>query len=253
MQILLASAKMMNDSAPKRNVPLHQPQFAAEAAQNAGLMCGCTQAELQSLFACSAKVAAETYERYRRFFTADAEQAAVLAYCGQAYRGLRADLWTDDDLRHADSRLWITSFLYGLLRPLDAIRPYRMEGGIRPDGTQTMFDFWKPLLTSLLIRAIRQDDGVLVHLATAEMERLFHWQEVRRAVRIVQPQFLVDDGRRLRNVAVHSKTCRGAMTRYIVQQRIDTPDALPGFSHGDFRYAPEHSTEDAPCFIMRQG
>ena len=88
---------------------------------------------------------------------------AILAYHGQAYKHLKAETLTVDDLNVAQGKLWITSFLYGLLRPLDAILPYRMEGHVElPSGEgQNMFGFWKSRLTDNLIDAVKADDDTL--------------------------------------------------------------------------------------------
>ncbi|MBQ2196519.1 MAG: YaaA family protein, partial [Prevotella sp.] len=148
-------------------------------------------------------------------------------------------------------KLWITSFLYGLLRPLDAILPYRMEGYVElPSGEgQNMFAFWKRRLTDILIDAVKSDDGVLIHLATEEYQHLFDWQRVRKEVRIVQPLFYVRKGNDLKMQAVWAKTCRGAMTRFIIENSIDKPEDICGFSYEGFSYEPKLGEPDYPHFI----
>ena len=135
---------------------------------------------------------------------------------------LKAETLNVDDLNYSQRKLWITSFLYGLLRPLDAILPYRMEGNVElPSGEgQNMFCFWKGRLTDLLIDAVEADGGTLIHLATKEYQHLFDWQLVRKEVRIVQPLFYVRKGSELKILAVRAKTCRGAMTRFIIENRM---------------------------------
>ena len=80
-----------------------------------------------------------------------------------------------------------------------------------------MFDFWKPRLTNVLIDSVKQDDGCLVHLATEEITRLFDWKRVKREVKVLEPQFFVRDGDKLKTIVVYAKMCRGAMTRYILR------------------------------------
>ena len=134
MQIILASAKIMNDR------------------QN-------------SIPEISLSMPRQNKLRYMRFFDDAAKLPAILAYHGQAYKHLKAESLTVDDLNVAQGKLWITSFLYGLLRPLDAILPYRMDGHVElPSGEgQNMFGFWKSRLTDILIDAVKADDGVLIH------------------------------------------------------------------------------------------
>jgi cytoplasmic iron level regulating protein YaaA (DUF328/UPF0246 family) len=116
-----------------------------------------------------------------------------------------------------------------------------MEGNVElPSGEgQNMFGFWKSRLTDVLIDSVKADGGILVHLATEEYQHLFDWQRVRKEVRIVQPLFYVRKGSELKIQAVWAKTCRGAMTRFIIENRIDKPEDLCAFSYEGFTYEPK--------------
>ena len=98
-----------------------------------------------------------------------------------------------------------------------------MEGKVKLEATEerTMFDFWKPRLTEELIRAVQSDDGILVHLATKEMEHLFDWKRVKKEVRVIQPTFYIEKNGRMVSPAMYAKSCRGAMTREIIKQARD--------------------------------
>ena len=138
------------------------------------------------MLGCSHQIAAQNQLRFMRFFEEMESLPAILAYHGQAYKHLKAETLKAEDLQFAQQRLWITSFLYGLLRPLDGILPYRMEGHVElPSGeNQNMFGFWKSRLTDMLIESVKGDDGILIHLATEEYQHLFDWQRVRKEVRL---------------------------------------------------------------------
>ncbi len=180
-----------------------------------------------------AATAAESALRLHRFLEPSQEPVpAVLAYTGIVFRYLHPETFTAADFSYAQRHLFITSFLYGLLRPLDGIRPYRLEGNVRlPDADgPTRFAYWQPRLTDLLIKAVQADDGVLVNLASAEMKRLFDWRRVCASVRVVTPEFRVMDGGRLRSVVVYAKMCRGAMARFILQQRLTDVAGLSAFN-----------------------
>ena len=116
-----------------------------------------------------------------------------------------------------------------------------MEGHVElPSGAgQNMFGFWKSRLTDVLIDAVKADDGILIHLSTEEYQHLFDWQRVRKEVRIIQPLFYVRRGKDLKIPAVWAKTCRGAMTRFIIENRIDKPEDLCAFSYEGFAYDPK--------------
>ena len=254
MQILLASAKIMHDvlkTAP--DVELSAPLFAYEAEAFARDMAQYSTDTIAEMLGCSLQIAGQNKLRFMCFFEETKKMPAILAYHGQAYKHLKAETLTEKDLNYAQEHLWITSFLYGLLRPLDGIFPYRMEGSVElPSGAgENMFGFWKSRLTDVLINAVKDDDGVLVHLATEEYQHLFDWQRVHKEVRIVQPLFYVRKGNDLKMQAVWAKTCRGAMTRFIIEHRITKPDDLRAFSYEGFKFEPLLGEADYPHFIRQ--
>ena len=249
MQILLACAKIINETTDKKTPFVSEPRFLKEAERFALQMSLRSVEELMDMFHCSRQLAIENKLRYDRFFDGEREIPAVLAYYGQAYKCLQAQTMTDEEFRFAQQHLWITSFLYGLLRPLDMIHPYRMEGKVVLDD-KTMFNHWKPFLTDLLIDSVKADDGILVHLATEEMQHLFDWKKVTKEVTIIHPQFLVMKNGMLKSVTVYAKSCRGAMTRFIINNRLDTPEALQGFEYEGFEYRPDYGDANHPYFII---
>ena len=254
MQIILASAKIMNDklkSVPGVNLSL--PRFKNEAQAFAKDMAQYSTETIAEMLGCSQQIAAQNRMRYMRFFEDASKLPAILAYHGQAYKHLKAETLNVDDLNYSQGKLWITSFLYGLLRPLDGILPYRMGGNVELPNREgkNMFGFWKSRLTDVLIDAVKTDDGVLIHLATEEYQHLFDWQRVRKEVRIIQPLFYVRKGSDLKIQAVWAKTCRGAMTRFIIENRIDKPEDLCAFSYEGFAYESTLGEPDFPHFIKK--
>ncbi len=254
MQIILASAKIMNEQAAVPDgVAVSTPLFLQQAQSLARDMMQYPADALAGMLGCSRAIASQTRLRYLRFNDPREALPAILAYHGQAYKHLRAEMLDADTLRHAQGHLWVMSFLYGLLRPLDDIRPYRLERAVElPCAGGTMFDYWKPRLTQVLIDSVKADDGILIHLATEEFQRLVDWKRVKEEVRVVQPLFLVRKGDTLKVQAVWAKTCRGAMTRMILQERLSHPDELSAFQYEGFTYNPTSSEENQPCFIKEQ-
>ena len=256
MQILLACAKIMNTPSPstiargREGVTL--PRFDQEANTIAAEMGRHDVESLMEMFHCSRHIALDNKLRYQHFFDDEQRMPALAAYYGQAYKCLQAQTLGDDAWHYGQQHLWMTSFLYGLLRPMDAIHAYRMEGNVRLETThgQTLFDYWKPRLTSVLIQAVKEDDGVLVHLATEEMEHLFDWKQVTAAVRVIQPKFLVMKDGKPKTVTVYAKSCRGAMTRYLLQQRCRQVADLHGFEYQGFCFADGWGDEDHPHYII---
>ena len=254
MQIILASSKIMNDQLKSvLDVSLSLPRFQDEAQAFARNLAQYSTETIAEMLGCSPQIAVQNKLRYMQFFDEQTKMPAIFAYHGQAYKHLKAETFTVEDLNYAQDKLWITSFLYGLLRPLDGIFPYRMEGNVElPSGEGlNMFGFWKKRLTDVLIDSVKTGDGILIHLATEEYQHMFDWQHVRKEVRIVQPLFYVRKGNDLKMQAVWAKTCRGAMTRFIIENRITNPDDLSAFAYEGFEYEPTLGEPDYPHFIKQ--
>lgn len=251
MQILISCAKTMVDTASVATPRTTQPRYREEAAGLAARLGTLTADELAATLHVNRRIAAENRQRYGRFHGDEAELPALAAYAGIVFRQIGPADFTDADFAYAQRHLHITSFLYGLLRPLDAIRPYRLEGDVRiPRDEGTVFAFWRDRLTDPFLDAIRRDDGVLVNLASGEMKRLFDWPRIRREARVITPEFRVREGDRLRTVVVYTKMCRGAMTRFLLRHRIAEPDALKAFEWEGFRFDPSLSAGDRWVYVL---
>ena len=249
MQILLANAKIMYEKAERE--AWTTPLFQSVADRLAAEMARMDVAELARQLDCSSKLAADNWRRYQDYAIAD-KLPALLAYNGQAYKHLRANTLSEEALRYGHEHLWITCFLYGLLRPMDGIVPYRMEHCVTLEATgeRPVNQYWRDKLTDVLIESVKADDGILVHLSTEEYEHLFDWKRVCREVRVIHPLFYVrDKNGRLKMQAVWAKSCRGAMVRFILQNQLVVPEELQAFSYEGFEYAPELGEEAFPHFV----
>ena len=249
MQILLANAKIMFERAEIK--PLSTPLFQSVANQLAAEMAQMNVDLLTRQLDCSRKLAVENWKRYQEFPCAET-MPAILAYNGQAYKHLKAKTLSSDALEFAQNHLWITCFLYGLLRPMDAIVPYRMEHCVTLEAThdRPVNQFWKDKLTEVLIDSVKADDGILIHLSTEEYEHLFDWKRVMAEVKVIHPLFYVCQANgSLKMQAVWAKSCRGAMVRFILENSISSPEELKAFSYEGFKYSPNHGEEAYPHFI----
>ncbi len=213
------------------------PKFEAEAVENALEMSQYSTAELEKLLRVNAKIAAENRLRYHDFCSEDNRpMPALCAYTGAVFKRILPKDFTADDFYYAQEHLRITSFLYGLLRPLDGIKPYRLEGDVcLPEkGGISMFDYWKPLMTDYFISEIKKQGGVLLNLASGEMKDLFDWKRVEQEVRVVTPDFQVWKGGDLKTIVIYAKMCRGEMARFIIKNRIERPEDLKAFTWEGF-------------------
>ncbi len=229
------------------------PAFDTQAQQCAAELAAMSTQELGILLRVSEKIAAENRHRYFSFLSGNGElYPALLSYTGMVFKHIQAQDFTDDDFNYAQQHLLITSFLYGLLRPLDLIRNYRLEGNVKLESIkgETMFNFWKPVLTDFFITRIQEQGGVLVNLASDEMKNLFDWKTVCESVRVVSPEFYVLKNGKPANVTVYAKMCRGEMTRFILKNRIESSEALKGFDWEGFTFDEARSDEGRLVFVM---
>ena len=216
MLVLLSCAKTMS-AVSKVKVPLTtSPRFQKEAAEIALQMSQFSVDELERLLRVNAKIAVENYKRYQAF--------------------------------HAEA-------CYGLLRPLDVIRAYRLEGDVvLPElGNQTLFSYWRSRLTDTFIEDIRSAGGILCNLASDEMKSLFDWKRVESEVRVVTPEFHVWKNGKLATIVVYTKMSRGEMTRFILKNKIGNPEELKGFSWEGFEFDESLSDEKKLVFINGMG
>lgn len=251
MQILLSCAKTMADHTAIRTPRTSEPPFRAEAEAAAAALASLPADELARILRVNRTIAAENRRRYAQFHDSNS-LPALTAYTGIVFKRLDPASFTADDFEYAQEHLNITSFLYGLLRPLDAIRPYRLEGDTILPGEEehTRFEFWQQRLTDRFIRKIQADDGILLNLASAEMKRLFDWRRLGREVRIITPEFRIREGDRLKTIVVYTKMCRGEMTRFVLKGRVDDPEIVKTFEWEGFRFDPTRSRGDNWMFTM---
>ena len=204
------------------------PLFGKEAHEIALAFAQCTPDELRRLLHLPPKLANENFYRYQNFHSTDTvAQPALKAYTGIVFKTLNPNDFTEAEIAYAQERLRITSFVYGLLRPLDKIKPYRAEGNIAlPEwGDIPLFDYWRPKLTPYLLQEIEARGGILFNLASDEMRRLFDWKTVETQARIITPQFQVRHNEGWKTIVIYTKMARGALTRYLLKNKIETPNS----------------------------
>lgn len=254
MLTFISCAKTMTTKT-KIQVALHTsiPTFEEIAKEHAIELASMSAEELGRLLHINPRLAAENVLRYGDFLS-DTNPAfpALLSYTGMVFKRINAADFTTEEFDYAQQHLLITSFLYGLLRPMDLIKNYRLEGNVKLGSGkgETMFNFWKPILTDFFIDAIKKQGGVLVNLASEEMKSLFDWKKVCSEVRVVTPEFYTLKNGKLAAVTVYAKMCRGEMTRFILKKRIEQPEDLKTFEWEGFAFDKERSSENDFFFVM---
>lgn len=253
MLTFISCAKTMV-SHSKAHVPFtSEPLFPQEVKRQVTRMASLDQTEIGRLLHINQKLSAQNWLRYHDFYSETNQPLpALLSYTGMVFKHISPQNFTAEDFVFAQEHLRITSFLYGLLRPLDLIRNYRLEGGIPADNDsdENIFEHWRPLLTELFIKDIRQHGGILINLASAEMKELFNWKEVENAVQIITPEFYTYKNGKPATVVIYAKMCRGEMVRYILKNRIQDPECLKTFSWEGFTYDPLAGNDGHMAFCL---
>ena len=235
MLVVISPAKKLDMSVDDR-APVTAPAFAADAKTLAGVARDLSQNELRALMSISPALAELNAERFAAFGTQPVK-AAALAFAGDTYQGLEAPTLDDDELAWAQNHLRILSGLYGVLRPMDAIEPYRLEMGsrLKTERGKTLYDYWGPRLSEALnLQADAVGSKALVNCASQE-----YFGAVDRsalAIPVITPVFKEVKEGRARIVSFFAKKARGAMARYIVQNRLTDIADLKGFSAGGYLY-----------------
>ncbi len=255
MLILLSCAKTMAGSSKVRTPYGTMPRYADKAADIAAYMSQYSVDELERVLRVNSKIALQNYQRFQCFASADNHPLqAILAYTGIVFKRLNPKDFSEDDFEYAQSHLRLTSFCYGLLRPLDLIKNYRLEGDVvlpELDGI-SMVDYWRNILTDAFIDEIKRQGGILVNLASEEMKSLFDWKRVEREVFVLTPMFQVERGGELKTIVVYTKMARGEMTRYVIKNRIENPESLKDFTFDGFAFRPDLSDEHTYLFTIEE-
>ncbi len=212
--------------------------------------------EIASLMKLSDKLATLNYDRYQSFnppFTLNNAKQAVLAFRGDVYQGLDADSLSADEFKYAQKHLRILSGLYGVLKPLDLIQAYRLEMGTKFVNSRgkNLYDFWGLMLNEYLDDALKkQETPILINLASNEYFKAVKAKQLTR--RIITPAFKDFKNGEFKMISFFAKRARGLMTRFIIQNKIDTPEAILDFNLDGYYYDKKSSTENSPVFLRKQ-
>lgn len=249
MIVLLSPAKTLDLASPYREQPT-EPRFAAEAKRIARAAARLTPDELAGLMHISEKLAVLNAERFRGFAKA-VERPAIRTFAGDVYRGFDAASADEDTIAYAQDHLRILSGLYGLLRPLDAVRPYRLEMGTAwsPKGGK-LTEHWGRKVARAVLDDLQGDgSATLLNLASNEYFAAVGPHLPRRGVRQIAPDFRVRTAKGLQFQSFTAKVARGSMARWVCEERIEDAAALVGFERDGWSYEAAGSTADRPLFV----
>ena len=255
MLILLSPAKSLDFDTPPHLPDYSQPEFVAESKRLIRRLRELAPSDLASLMGVSDALAELNVARYASWstpFTPGNAKPAVLAFDGDVYEGLDANALSAADLHYAQAHVRILSGLYGVLRPLDLIQPYRLEMGTRLDNPRgkDLSAFWGTQIAEAVNAAVRASGSqTLVNLASDEYFRAVGARRVEG--NLVQPVFEDWNKGKYKVVSFYAKRARGLMARHAVQARLNDVEGLKGFAAEGYAYAPEASAGERWVFRRR--
>jgi len=256
MLIVISPAKTLDFDTPARIDKFTQPQFLDDSKLLIERLRELDPIQMGKLMSISDDLAELNHRRNMNWstpFSCENAKQALLAFRGDVYVGLQADTFTMKDFEFAQKHLRILSGLYGLLRPLDLMQPYRLEMGTTLTNVRgkNLYTFWNDKITAALNTELQREKvPVLVNLASEEYFKAVHPKAL--AARVVTPIFKECKGGAYKVVSFFAKKARGAMSRYIIRNRLRDVDDMKDFSEDGYRFNAQLSTADEWLFTREQ-
>ncbi|MDX1678512.1 peroxide stress protein YaaA [Arsukibacterium sp.] len=256
MLMVVSPAKDLDANPISLQLATTMPALLAEANELANICKKLSPAELGSLMHISDKLAglnAARFSQWHQDYAADEGKAALFMFNGDVYQGLDAASLSTTQLQYAQNHLRILSGLYGVLRPLDLMLPYRLEMGTRLANAAggDLYAFWQEQITDNLNTQLAElHTDVLLNLASQEYFKAVKTKSLR--ARVITPVFKDFKNGQYKIISFFAKKARGLMARYIIEQQITDPKAITDFNLAGYHYSKDDSTADKPVFLRRQ-
>lgn len=252
MKAVISPAKRLDFERDLPTQEATQPRFLDQAEQLNGELAGKSKQEISDLMGLSEDLTNLNYERYQRFstpLTPENARPAVFAFDGAVYRGMDAYTLEPEAISRLQESLRILSGMYGLLRPLDLIQPYRLEMGtdLAVDGAESLYEFWGDSLTKALNEEL-QEGELLVNLASNQYFDALNAGKI--GAEMITPKFKDFKDGKLKTIVYYTKKARGQMVRWLVEHDVQSVEGVRGFNMDGYLFSEEH-TEQAgePVFV----
>ncbi len=252
MLILLAPSKTLDFKSASITPLNSQPLFPKEVAELIRYLRKLSASQLEELMKINRKLAWLNQERFALWkpdFTTDNSHPAIFSFKGEVYHGLDITSMQSRDVEYSQQHLRILSGLYGVLRPLDLIQPYRLEMGTSFQFSKytDLYHFWRQKITRQIVVDLKESgSNLLINLASLEYSSAIDLKKLKAD--IVTPQFLENKYDSYKMITVYAKKARGMMTRYILEYRINCEEDLQGFSSDGYCFNGHLSRPGSPVF-----
>jgi len=252
MKIVVSPAKSLDFESKLPTKRVTQPLFLDQAALLNKKLESKSKKAISDLMHISDKLADLNYLRYKDFntpFTPQNARPAVFAFAGDVYTGLDAYSLEEPKIDLLNDTLRILSGMYGVLRPLDLMQPYRLEMGttMSVNKTKNLYEFWGTTVTDAINAELKEGE-LFLNLASAEYFKVLQPKNIKGTV--ISPVFKDLKNGKLKIISFFAKKARGSMTRYVINTNAQTLDDIKGFDYDGYRFSQQETTkEHAPVFI----
>lgn len=255
MLIVISPAKKLDYATPLPFETHTQPLFLTESQTLIDALRQYSELDLMELMALSRKLAELNFNRYEEWrtpFDLSHARQALLAFKGDVYAGLDVESFSSDDIQFAQQHLRILSGLYGTLRPLDLMRPYRLEMGTRlkTDRGKNLYEFWGNTITQSLNQALaEQGDSTLINLASNEYFKSVRPKHLTGT--ILTPVFKENKNGQYKTIGIYAKKARGQLSRYIIRNQLTDINDLKAFNEDGYCY--QSALSDDQTWVFTRG
>ncbi|BHH81725.1 peroxide stress protein YaaA [Desulforhopalus sp. 52FAK] len=231
------------------------PQCLATSLTINNILQKMTRDELSTRMKTSAKLTESTYQRIQNFetpFTIDNAKQAIFTFQGDAYDAIDAENYSAQELEHAQKHLNILSGLYGLLRPLDLMQPYRLEMGLKlaVGNCKNLYQLWRDEITGVLNKRLAQStDATVVNLASTEYSKVIDRKQLQG--KIIEVAFQQEHKGQIKTIPIHSKRARGMMIHYAISNRIEQARQLQQFDLDGYGLDSSKTTDTSWVFVRK--
>jgi len=256
MFFVLSPAKNLNEKAPAPVKEFTQPDLLAEAEILMRQLRELAPQQIAELMHVSDKIALLNAERNAEWhtpFTPDNAKQAVFMFNGDVYEGIAADILKPEQIQYLQQHVRLLSGLYGVLRPLDLMQPYRLEMGTAFANTRgkNLYEFWGDIITDLLNDTLAQaGSDILVNLASQEYFKSVNTQKLK--ARLITPVFKDEKNGKYKIISFYAKRARGLMVRYAAEHNITDPEMLKNFDYEGYSFNAAASNESEWVFMRKE-
>ena len=256
MLIVISPAKTLDYETPAKTKVFTSPDYLDQSQGLINRLRNFSSLDISDLMKVSAKIADLNFDRYEAWkkpFTQKNAKQAVLAFKGDVYTGLNAETFKADDFKFAQNHLRVLSGLYGLLRPLDLMQPYRLEMGtkLKTDEGKNLYEFWGSDITEGLNKQLKKiKSDILINLASNEYFKAVKPKEL--SAEIITPAFKEFKNGEYKMIGIYAKKARGLLSRYIIQNKLSDPEDLKSFNEEGYRFNKTLSKGNNWVFTRKQ-